>query len=130
MSGTAVRSAESPASLSLRDFKPSWEVLLLLLGAGVLYAGTIKGLVVNWWQDPDYSHGLLLPFALAYLLWQKKDKLRAMPKRPMWLGLAVIVGAIGAVRSITQVYEAGVLMLPAASFASTWKVCDPAASPV
>src|SRR5205085_11452919 len=92
MSGTAVKPAVSPVlPWAWRDIRPSWEALLVLLGIGMIYAGTIKGLVMNWWENPDYSHGLLLPFALAYLLLQKKDKLRAMPKCPMWIGMAVIV---------------------------------------
>ncbi len=93
MSGTAIRPADATTSLSLRDLKPSWAASLLLLGAALVYAGTIKGLVLDWWQNPDYSHGLLLPFALGYLLLQKKDKLRNMPIRPMWIGMLVIVAS-------------------------------------
>src|SRR5919204_1919457 len=40
----------------------------------------------------------------------------------------VIVGAGGATVSIVQVKEAGVLVFPSESCASTWKVCEPSAS--
>jgi hypothetical protein len=43
------------------------------------------------------------------------------------VGLAVIV-TTGGVESIVQVRLTGVLVLPAASLALTWKVCEPSAS--
>ena len=43
------------------------------------------------------------------------------------LGCDVIVGAGGATVSIVHVYEVAALTLPAASFASTEKVCEPSA---
>ena len=46
------------------------------------------------------------------------------------VGFEVIVGAGGGVRSIVQVYEVAGPMLPAASFASTENVCEPAARPL
>jgi exosortase len=91
MSGTAVRPAEAPYAFALRDLKPTWQVSLLFLATALVYAGTVKSLVIDWWRNPDYSHGLLLPFALAYILLQKREKLRAMPFRPAWFGMGVIV---------------------------------------
>src|SRR6267154_785670 len=91
MNGTATKPAQDSSTFSFRYAKPSWEAWLLLLGVAFVYTATIKGLVLDWWRNPDYSHGLLLPFALAYLLWQKREKLLSMPIRPMWLGMFLIV---------------------------------------
>src|SRR5438270_11016977 len=91
MNGTAVRPAQAPYAIALRNFKPTWQISLLLLATALVYAGTVKSLVVDWWRNPDYSHGLLLPFALAYVLLQKKGKLRSMASRPTWIGMLLIV---------------------------------------
>lgn len=77
---------------------------LLLFATLLLYARTIAGLVHEWWVNPDYSHGLLVPFAVAYLLYRKKDQLAKLPVRPAALGIAIILfsqmlnllGALGA----------------------------------
>ena len=93
MNGTAVGTAEAPSLSPIRDIRMSWEVSLLLVAAAFVYGKTMAGLAVDWWQNPDYSHGLLLPFALGYILYQKKDKLAAMTIQPSWLGLGIIVAS-------------------------------------
>ncbi len=93
MNGTAVGTAEASTLPAIHGIRFSREMVLLLLAAGLLYAKTLSGLALEWWRNPDYSHGLLLPFALAYILYQKKDKLAAMKLQPSWMGLAVIVAS-------------------------------------
>ena len=93
MNGTAVGTAEAQSLPAITGIRMSREVLLLLVAAVLVYGKTLAGLAVDWWQNPDYSHGLLLPFALGYILYQKKDKLAAMAIRPSWLGLAIIVAS-------------------------------------
>lgn len=93
MNGTAVGTAESQSLPAISGIRMSREVLLLLVVSVLVYGKTLAGLAVDWWQNPDYSHGLLLPFALGYILYQKKDKLAAMAIRPSWLGLAIIVAS-------------------------------------
>jgi exosortase D (VPLPA-CTERM-specific) len=33
----------------------------------------------DWWNDPNYSHGFLIPIITAYLIWEKRSALRAIP---------------------------------------------------
>lgn len=72
---------------------PAW--LLLIAGIVWIYGKVLVELAGEWWQNPDYSHGLLVPFAIAYLLWEKRKTLSALPLRPSWIGLAVIVASQG-----------------------------------
>jgi len=61
----------------------------VLLGA--LYANVLPELVADWWEDANYSHGFLVPLFSAYLVWQRRDVIRATECRPSWWGLGVIL---------------------------------------
>jgi exosortase len=45
----------------------------------------------NRWQNPTYSHAYLVPVFSLVLLWLKRDELRAVPLRPSWWGVTVLV---------------------------------------
>lgn len=49
----------------------------------LLYASTIRGLFDDWWNDPDYSHGLVVPFVAAYFIYLRRNALRQLPVRPL-----------------------------------------------
>jgi exosortase len=51
-------------------------------------------LVYDWYTIPDYSHGFLVPLFAGYLIWDKREALSAIPARPTWRGVALIVFAI------------------------------------
>jgi exosortase len=71
-----------------------WPAILsaLLL---LLYASVLKHLVLQWWSDPDYSHGFLVPLFSGYVLWRQRDRWMQCETRPSNLGLLVMLGAIG-----------------------------------
>ncbi|MGE3843408.1 MAG: exosortase A [Vicinamibacterales bacterium] len=61
----------------------------------VLFYPVFAGLVSNWQNDDNYSHGfLIVPIAL-YFAWERREKLVGLPFRGSWLGLVVIVGSLG-----------------------------------
>jgi exosortase len=64
--------------------------LLAALGAW-LYGPMLAALVRQWSDEPDYSHGFLIPVVAAYLVWQRWPRLRAMPVAPAAAGLAVLI---------------------------------------
>ncbi|HWW86072.1 MAG TPA: exosortase A [Vicinamibacterales bacterium] len=68
----------------------------ILVGAGfcLLYWRVFAKLVSDWWTDDNYSHGFLIIPIAAYLLWERRDKLRATPLAPSNFGLLVVVGSI------------------------------------
>jgi len=57
----------------------------LFLVAG-LYYSTLHWLVVEDWTRDNYSHGVLIPFIVMYLLWEKKSILESTPSNPSWFG--------------------------------------------
>ena len=49
----------------------------------------------TWWTDENYSHGLLIPFIVAYILWISRDRFAGELSRPSsYLGLAAILLAL------------------------------------
>ncbi len=74
----------------------------------IIYWPTLWELVVDWYQDPNYSHGFLIPIVSGYLLWKRRDQLAAIPRRRgngglvvVILGLAMFVIANGAAEYFT-----------------------------
>jgi exosortase len=72
-------------------------VILVILGLLVsLYGGILRDLVRQWWDDPNYTHGFLVPLFSGFLIWQRWKQLAAMPHKGSWLGLPVLVVGVGA----------------------------------
>ena len=65
-------------------------VLLLAVLLGVLYHAIAVKLVTDWYQLPDFSHGFLIPFFAAYLLWDKRRELQGTPIAPSWAGVWLV----------------------------------------
>lgn len=77
---------------------------VLALLVAFLYAGILRSLVSQWWNDPNFSHGFFVPLFSGYVIWLDRKRLAATPLRPSWMGLALmglalailIVGVLGA----------------------------------
>ena len=61
------------------------------------YATVLAKLGRDWWDDPNYSHGLLIPFIIIYMLWLERERLGRLPKRSsaLWGGAAVVCALVG-----------------------------------
>jgi exosortase len=72
-------------------------VWLLVLGALLLllYEPTLKALILQWWSDPDYSHGFLVPVFSGYMLWCQRRRWLEVERKPSNVGMIVMLGAIG-----------------------------------
>ncbi len=77
----------------LTDF-PKINLLLVLVAIGTAYATVIPEMVGDWYNDPNYSHGFLVPVISAYFLSQNWAELRRSPVRPSNTGLPVIIGSL------------------------------------
>ncbi len=66
----------------------SWLLVLILLTAA--YWPVVGYLVKNWWIDPNYSHGFLVPLVTAWLLWSRRQRLAAAASGPSPWGLVVV----------------------------------------
>ncbi|HEU4711574.1 MAG TPA: exosortase [Pyrinomonadaceae bacterium] len=78
--------------MSVTDAKHYWRALAIISAIAFTYAAVLVKLSSNWWSDENYSHGLLVPFIVGYILWVQRDKLSSEPGRPSMLlgGLAVV----------------------------------------
>jgi len=68
---------------------------LLFVLTGVLYYRIVPDLIAEWWTNPNYSHGFLVPFFSAFVVWQNRKLLSSIPIEPSWLGLAAVAGSLG-----------------------------------
>jgi exosortase len=130
----AVSPAAGSADLSEDSFpgataRVSWQGVRLdgwVLAAlvAILYWPILQKLVADWWDDPNYSHGFLVPIFSGYLIWQRRGQLAALAPRGSWtmgvpvllLGLGLLVlGEVGAERFLAAsslvVVGAGLILL-------------------
>jgi len=69
-------------------------VLLAILIAILGFSGALTELVHRWNQQEEYSHGFLIPVVTAWLLWTRRDALRANIGQPSWIGPVLVLLAI------------------------------------
>jgi exosortase len=70
-----------------------WPGVLLGLTA-ILYAPVLKTLIQDWWGNPDYGHGFLVPVFSGYILWREREKWLNTEIKPNNFGLLVMLGAV------------------------------------
>jgi len=59
-----------------------------------LYAPTLMHLVRQWWHDPNFSHGFLVPAFSAFVAWQRRSHLAQIPLKPSWTGVGIVALAL------------------------------------
>ncbi|MEJ2201699.1 MAG: exosortase/archaeosortase family protein [Desulfuromonadaceae bacterium] len=74
--------------------KYRWQLLLLLPFFVAIYWGIVPGMVSDWNNDPNYSHGFLVPLISGYFVWQKWPQLKSLTVQPSNAGLLLIVGSL------------------------------------
>jgi len=68
---------------------------LLLITFLLLFAHTIPPLYKDWLEFKQFSHGLLVPFISAYLVWRKRNELLATPIKSSSWGALLILPSVG-----------------------------------
>ena len=84
----------SPTSISSHRKLFWWQAGVLFLLTAWLYAPILVQLAVQWWQDPNYIHGFFVPAFSLLLLWEDRAKLAAIPLKPSWFGLVLLLFAL------------------------------------
>src|SRR5215218_1517926 len=81
-----------PPSISARQI---WKPLLVAAAVAFAYWGVLARLGRFWWEDENYSHGLLMPFVIGYILWAEREKLSNAMSRPraVW-GASAVAAAL------------------------------------
>ncbi|MBI2806381.1 MAG: exosortase/archaeosortase family protein [Planctomycetes bacterium] len=70
-------------------------VVLLIPACLWAYWTTLERIVARWTEDPQYSHGYLVPAFALYLLWLRRERLDAAALNANWLGTALLLIAAG-----------------------------------
>ena len=79
--------------MSVLTVKNLTRTLAVISALFFVYAFVIAKLLRDWWVDENYSHGLLIPFVIGYILWAEREKLRQGRYKPslVWGGAAILL---------------------------------------
>jgi exosortase len=68
-------------------------VVMGIVGTAVvwLYWPVLAGWIKDLWNDPNYSHVYIVPIISAFVTWQRRHLLAALPARGSWSGLALLL---------------------------------------
>jgi exosortase len=121
-----------PASLAV---SPS--AVLALVAAIWLFLPVGQKLAHDWFNDDNYSHGVLIVPLAAYFAWERRHRLAQLTPRPSWTGLVAVVvslamlvaGTLGAELFLTRVAILGTL-LGVILFTSGWEYVKVLAFPL
>ena len=70
-------------------------VAVALAALLAVYAPVIAGMAAEWATFPSLSHGFVVPLVSAYLIWRRRELIRAEPLGSARAGLAVFTVALG-----------------------------------
>jgi exosortase len=78
--------------MSVPATKKLWQGIAIGFAIAFAYATVTVKLVRDWWNDENYSHGLLIPIIIVYILWTQREKLARVPANPslLWGGAAIL----------------------------------------
>jgi exosortase len=84
--------------MSVDAHKSLWRALTVSLLVLFVYASILVKLSSDWWHDENYSHGLLIPFVIGYILWSDRNRLAYTARKPsfVWGSGAIVVGLLAA----------------------------------
>ena len=78
----------------IRRGRPWWQLAVLTILIGSLYFSILVRLAAQWWHDPNFSHGFLVPVFSMFALWRERSKLVGLSAHPSWWGLPMVLFAI------------------------------------
>ena len=80
------------AAIISKKTRMDWTPILIGVAILFLYSSVILGLIRHWSADDNYSHGLLVPFVIALIIWQERGNLAKHLERPETvLGTVIIL---------------------------------------
>lgn len=73
-----------------------WQGVAISFAIAFTYATVFVKLGRDWWNDENYSHGLLIPFIIGYIVWSQRDKLARTQQQPAILlgGIAIVLALL------------------------------------
>ena len=70
-------------------------LLFLSILLMILYGRVLESMAQQWWSDPNYGHGFLVPVFAAYIFWRERNRRREVPIQTSNWGLPIMLFAIG-----------------------------------
>jgi exosortase len=112
MSQTMMITSKSP---SRQTWWVALQALILIACFAYLYSHTFSEMIKNWQRDDNYSHGFLIPFVSAYMIWHKWPSLKQAPSAPSNWGiflilLSMIMHIAGAVSAETFAMRSSIII--------------------
>lgn len=89
---TEVRAARPPFAGLRRGVY--WQLAILALLSLWPYWSTLSRLASQWWHDPNFSHGFLVPLFSIFVVWQERGRLAQYVPRPSWSGFILLCSAL------------------------------------
>jgi exosortase len=86
----------------------AFPLALLAVLLVIVYFHVAVKLVTDWIQIEEDSAGLLIPFFVAYLIWDKRAELSAVPVRRTWTGIWLVV--LGLLEFLVGVFGADLFL--------------------
>jgi exosortase len=68
-----------------------WQLLILTALTLWLYWPTLVRLFLQWGYDQNFSHGYFVPLFSGFVIWQERERLARIDRRPSWSGMMLIV---------------------------------------
>lgn len=98
---------------------PGWFLAAAAAMAGAVLLAfwpVLSAMVEYWMTSPEYSHGTLIPFISAFLIWQQKGRIERERFTGSWAGvglatLGVLVYAVGELGALYVVSQYAFLMV-------------------
>jgi len=108
---TQLESVSEEFSIASRSYTVWWQAVVLILLMIWLYSSIVFHLALQWWQDPNFSHGFFVPAFSIFVLWRDRSRLLSLPRQPSSWGLLIvafsmcvlIVGVLGAELFLSRV---------------------------
>ena len=70
------------------------KLAIILACLAVLYSRVVQGLVSDWINLPDFSHGFLIPIVSFYFVYERRKQFSVLSPSSNWAGLGLIIFGI------------------------------------
>jgi exosortase len=93
-----------------KDQVVPWSILIALVGMLIyVYGNSLDSRgAMQFWDNPKYSHGWLVPVFTAILLWLRYEPFGPVTMGARWTGVALLAGGVG-LRCLATYYPSHVL---------------------
>jgi exosortase len=103
-----------------------YQPIAIAVALAFVYFTVLLKLGGDWWNDENYSHGLLIPFVIGYILWQERPGFSEAQTRPaaLWgvagVGLSLLLLWAGVAGAELFVQRASLVLMVASVVVYFW----------